>query len=538
MAGLNAIAKSKPAADTGLSSDRPPVAVPIRSRPIKPRKRLPLGRQLAFCIDDDGVQMAAASHGLGGTVLHAAQKVYLAASARAEKPRRDFIARAIQDFISEYGGQRADVAITLSGRGTAFRSIVLPELRKRELTAAVGFEAKRQIPFPSEESRYGFRPVERISQGKDRRLGISLCAATHEAVDLAMAPVLAAGAQIQRVYFSADLLGQLLGRLTDFDANGHYALIDVQVNCTEISFYRGSELVFYHINSVGSSFLQDRLGPTVFEYFAESLATEIQNSLDFYSGQFAAPQVNAVYIYGDLAYTEELMHFLADRFGLNFLRFPVEQLNLSGLAGALPDSAAVCLPAIAACCNRAQLANLLPENHRLRLRRRRMDRFALAALIAAAALAAGHWIQSSVSLQVTEKHLAELQGQVQSLRQSDAYRTYEQLKRQIEGNRLFISKSQVPESFFGLYLKDLSRLTPSPVQVYYLEHHNQPTGRNLLLSGVIRTESTPPEVVLAEFVENLSASSLFDSVLIERHGKRRQPGGFELDFHLSMRALP
>ncbi len=59
----------------------------------------------------------------------------------------------------------------------------------------------------------------------------------------------------------------------------------------------------------------------MFEYFAESLASEIQNSLDYYSGQFASRFGSQLYIYGDLAYSDDLIELLDNRFELEFRAF-------------------------------------------------------------------------------------------------------------------------------------------------------------------------------------------------------------------------
>ena len=89
----------------------------------------------------------------------------------------------------------------------------------------------------------------------------------------------------------------------------------------------------------------------------------------------------------------------------------------------------------------------------------------------------------------------------------------------------------------GLNLKELSRLTPPSVRLYSLDYRSQTEGRNYTLVGVITTGETPPELVLAEFIENLTASPFYEGVKVDHQVKRRSNGRFELEFSLSMEGI-
>jgi hypothetical protein len=78
---------------------------------------------------------------------------------------------------------------------------------------------------------------------------------------------------------------------------------------------------------------------------------------------------------------------------------------------------------------------------------------------------------------------------------------------------------------------------PEPVSLYNLEYNADAPERNFLLSGAITSRRTPPELVLAEFVENLAASPFYDDVVVERHVKRRNASQLVLDFSLSFRGV-
>jgi len=117
------------------------------------------------------------------------------------------------------------------------------------------------------------------------------------------------------------------------------------------------------------------------------------------------------------------------------------------------------------------------------------------------------------------------------------FATYNHLKRKLAANQSFMAKTREEPSYLGLNLKELSSLVPSAVRLYDLEFNANTPERNYLLSGLITTRSTPPELVLAELVENLVASPFFEDVIVERHVKQRRLEKFVLDFSLSMRGI-
>jgi len=534
MIGLRFLKRHKPS-----DGEHPAVggSSPMKVTPVGPGARRYLGRRLAFCITDQAIQMAAAVHGYNRPTLIATQKSYVPSTMMDDAQRTDYVNRAVLEFVAQYGGHNPRASLAVSGPRTALRTFTLPALSRSKLSAAIGYEVKRQVPFAPDDCLYDYRLIERVEHNKERKVRAAILAATRAEVDARLAPIRQAGCEVDEVCVSQDVIGRLLSSLKGFSDSVFYTLIDIQPQRTEVAYYHGGNLAFVHTSSVGSSFLRRRSDPTVYEYFAESLATEIQNSLDYYGGQFAAHQAPEVFIYGDLSYSSDLAERLTDRFGFKFRRFPVEDLRIP-VAKQLQDheTLAVCLPAVAACCNRVRLPNLLPAEAKRRLMQKRIDRYSIAALVALTLTGGGQWLASARELATQREHLAEMRQVLGELQNSDAYRTYQVLKNKISGDQSFITKinQQHPEVAVGL--KEISRLTPSAIQLFNLEYQHGQGDANMLLSGLVRTNTTPPELVLAEFVENLTASSLFADVTVERHVKRRQPEGFLMEFHLNLRS--
>jgi Tfp pilus assembly PilM family ATPase len=534
MAGLSFFkGKTKEVPDGVVSPARAPESA-IKS--ITPTAQYRLGRHLAFTVDETAIQMAAARH-LGASVkLLEVEKVYFGPDDPATTDRATVLRDSIDQFVKMHGGRFPTISLTLTGPQTALRTVKLPFLRGTELQAALAFEAKRQIPFPDQDCWIDSRVTESITRGSEKSLKASILAATKIAVEEQLAPFRDLGLPVEHVYHTQDVVGRLLEKLPDYDSNRHYTLIDIHRRSTEISYYHGGELEFYHVSSLGSSFLANRSDPTVFEYFAESLATEVQNSLDYYSGQFASPLSREVYIYGDLSYTTDLISQLTDRFGYNFRQFPIEQLGFArGRELPFEGNLAVCLPAVAAVTNQAGIADLLPAGAKRDRLRRKIDRVGIAAIATVGALLLALAVGVTLSVDSAHHHLAELQMQAEEVRSGEMFITYNHLKRRLAANQAFMDKASEAPSYLGLSLKELSHLVPDSVRLYDLQYLADAPESNLQISGLVATSSTPPELILAEMVENLIGSPFYEDVVVERHVKRHADDRHILDFHLSMR---
>ncbi len=524
--------------DTGGQSTEPASnSTELKRQHVSPASEFSFGRRLAFAIDEDSIQMVAASHVGPHVRLLDATKFYLASEQKSTENRQLLLSTTIKQYVREYGGRWPSIALTLTGPQTALRSIVVPNLKGTELAAALNFEGRRQIPFPAEDCWIDSRVTEMMSDGQSRKMRASVFAATKLAIQELLLPFVDLDLDVGCIYQTQDVLGQLLRSLPNFQPNANYTLINIHARSTEVSYFNGSNLEFFHVSSLGSSFLANRTDPTVFEYFAESLATEIQNSLDFYGGQFASGRDPDIFIYGDLAYTEELIDLISDRHGLRFRRFPGEHLHLNFGPKLSPDDICVSLPAVAAAVGRRKIANLLPTPIKRESKIRKTNQVGIAATAFIAFVLIAQWLVSASSLTNSQEHLAQLESQAAKFQASEMFATYDRLKRKLSANQAFIAMTREEPSYLGLNLKELSHQVPKAVHLYNLEFIASAPENNYQLSGLVTGSSTPPELILAEMVENLIASPFFDDVTVERHVKRRRADGTLLDFTLSMRAI-
>ncbi|MEW6049767.1 MAG: pilus assembly protein PilM [Candidatus Zixiibacteriota bacterium] len=500
--------------------------------PLAPRKHFEWGTRLGFAVDQTGIQMAAARHTAGRVALVDARKVYFPASDYAD--RGTFITQTISEFTGRFTRRNLPVSLAVTGPETVFRTFHVPNLRAGAFDAAVQFEAKKQIPFPIKDCQFGYRSTYRLGTDSRFRVKVALHAAKSSFVQEQMAPFEQCGLDVGHVYHSHDALGHLLCYLPDFSEDKLYTLLSVERQHAELSYFRGSNLEFFHICSVGSSFLARRSDPTIFEYFAEALAGEIQNSLDYYTGQYSSQFSNRIYIHGDLSYSDELIRLLTDRFGFEFARFPGETLCLPG-SDREPISA--CLPAVAAATCNVRLADLLPRDHVERHRARLMNRVALAAAVVILTTLLGIWLFDRHDLADQQTRLDALTVEMENFKASNLYDTYNMLKREIATSRTYLEKCKPTPGFFSALVRDLSQITPSPIRLSNLDYTGSIETMNVHLQGRVLSDAIPPEVLLAEYVETLNASPLLDSVVVQQYSKRPEKGSFALDFVLDMRYL-
>ena len=137
----------------------------------------------------------------------------------------------------------------------------------------------------------------------------------------------------------------------------------------------------------------------------------------------------------------------------------------------------------------------------------------------------------------TSKSLGILKQQVAEFQATEMYSTYNQIKRKIAASQQYMDQAKDAPSYMSLNLKELTQITPEAVHLSYLDYRAAKPEVNYQLAGTITTRTTPPEVILAEYVENLSASPFFENVVIASHVKKRSAKGFELDFHLNMKGI-
>ncbi len=504
---------------------------------IKPSRNRRIGRVIAFSIDETSIQMAAVSHlGSRRRVLDI-QKVYIKHDDTGEDTSAAFISDTCSQFVREYSGYHSTFRLTISGEQTAHRIFFMPILKKRDLDSAIAFEIRRQIPFPPEDCYYDYRRLFKVTSDTTQRYRVALHAATKRYISRQLKPFDEYGIEVSNIYMAQGVVGLLLEDLPDYDANRYYTLVNIKRNESEISFYRGSLLEFSHVVSTGSLMLGGG-DATRFDFFAESLATEIQTALDYYTGQYSRNFASQIYVQGDLSYSEDLIELLNGRSSFTFRNFPTGQLRSIKAPDEVPDEVlSVCLPVLAAATCQTDLGNLLPPEGRKRLFFQKLEIGATALTILLVIGLVIGWLFMKQRSDAQEVGLRQLTRQIERIEESPGFHTYNILKRQIAIDRKYLDQTRELPSYFHLNLKELSRLTPKAIELYNLDLDLENDGPNLQLQGIATGTAMPPEITLVEYVENLNSSAFYDDVRIIRHVKKNEKGAFRIDFVLSAKAV-
>ncbi len=518
-----------------LSASIPADLAVARQRYHRPARKMTFGNELAFSISDDSISAAHCRHFPGSRKLVEVRKVYIPRDLKDPDHRRQFITGAVDDICHDMGGRWKSIALAIGGNETAYRRLTMPAVGARALKAAIQFEAKRQIPFPIADCHYAFRPIANVTSDSEAKVKVALVAGTRRLIDEYLAPFRALNIPIEAVYLSTDVVGRLLDGMPQFDPESNYCLINIERLRSEISYYRGTELEFSHVISLGSQFLANRRDDTVFEYFTESLVNELQNSLDFYAGQYANRFSNQVYVYGDLSYTDDLIDRLSGHLEFDFHRFPIELVkSIEYQSDDARTSAAVCLPVVAAAVNNLLLPNLLPDDIASAHSARRIDRWAISGIGILAAILGWLWLWSGSSVTDASHRLASIQAEIDQFKASSLYASYDSLKQQMAFDQAYLAKSQATPSFASAGLKEISILTPPEIRLYDYAVSSQQGEKNGRMAGIVRSTATPPELILAEFVERLRQSPVFTQVTVDGYQKKIESGSASLLFQITM----
>ncbi len=523
---------TRPKGATGASAQ-----TAVHETALTPQSRLLIGHTIGVYVTSESIYFAAVRHLGRRRTVTAAEAVQLPLGLSPDEHAAQ-VAQEAGRFFDLHGGRSTRVTVCVSGQGTAFRMFMLPALRRGDLQAAVRIEAAKQVPFPQADCYYGFAPIARVSSGGQSRVKIALHAVTRSLINQSLMPLTKASLPVQAIHAAPTVLGQLLSELPEFSVNRSYAVLRIGHHDTETSFYRGGTLEFFHHGGTGASMLGDHPEEAHIEYFAETLATEIQTSFDYYAGQHAVQNAQEVYVYGEAASLPRLLELLSERAGYRFAAFPADQIRAMALGRGVDREVVVeALPAVATALCHAEIPNLLPPERVEYWRRRRIDMIGRTAVAAAFLVLAGSWGFLNRDLQVHDGTVAALERQLAMFQSSEAFHTFNTLKTRVAASSKYLRETAKESTWLALNLKELSLLTPAEIRLTRYELNTAEPSQNLRIQGISQSEQVPPEVAVAEFVERLRTSGFFENVEVERHVKRRIDGEAQIDFQLLMRGI-
>ena len=509
----------------------------IHSLTYKGRRRI--GPTIAIHFDQSSLQFATVHQTLFKSRLIDISKTYIPRSFKNDEERRNFIAGEIKEYAAKFGTPGTRYILGVGGPKTAFRIISLPKMSGSELNEAIYWEGDKRVPYGLEKAFYGHHINENIRNTQNETISASLLAVLKSDVYDRLKILNALGIKVYSVHHELEAIGRMLPYIPNFNPLLTYALINVKKNSSEISFYRGTRLEFMHISSVGSETLSSGPDNSVkYEYFTETLVNEIQNSLDFYVGQFSSTTADTVFIYGDLSYSDELIANLTDRFGIQFRRFPSEswlkaQPEIEDFADQIPVS----LSTVALALDSPGLIDFLPPENKKKRDLASFIRQAVPAMILVMAVLAVYWGTLKFSGNVDDIRLMSAEYQISMFRNSPTYSMYSTIKNQMAADRTVLDRLNQNPTILNLNLKELSRLVPDKIKLDVYDLVSEGDSCLVYVNGHAISSDPPPEIVLAEFIARMQNSPFFKNVELKRHSKKASGNDFVIDFQLEMGAV-
>jgi len=503
------------------------------------KKKMGLGRVVSILVDDDSIQLACAGRLFFLSRLINATKIYIPSSLNTEESRRNFITGEINKYIHEFKGTFTKYILGVSGPESAFRILTLPRMSRKDLSRAVFYEGNKRIPFDMHHACYGFQVFECGAGEKSGQINVSLIAVSRKEIDQKLQLLQPLNIKIDAIYHEHEALGHLLPHIQDFEKEKTYALINIRKQRSEISFYKGTRLEFIHTCSIGSEYLAP--GNIYYEHheqFMNALLDEIQNSLDFYAGQFSRRFTEKIFVYGDFAYAEELIEKLTNNIGLEFRRFPVKTLIKSDHE--TDDHYGEIAPVLGAAALAVadySLLNFIPQEIKEIRSASRYWRYAVPGIILMTAVLLAFWVSLKYKNNIKQGQLESTKAQIQKFINSETFHTYSRIKKQMALDEAYLSKLDRKQSHLHLNLKELSRLTPLKIKLDRYDLRPIDNRLTLQISGKAVSNDPPPEVILAEYIAGLEKSAFYKQVNIRRYSKRQYKGRFLLDFEIEMDAV-
>jgi len=245
-------------------------------------------------------------------ILQNSRSVIVNSDAEAKVPDDLKMVAFFEEEFRKNKIEAKEVSIVLSGKDLIMRTFELPLLPKEEIARAVGFEAKKYIPFRIEELVSDFQ----LSLNKERRINDVLFAAIKtETLDSYLSIFGQMNMRVTSLEYAGFSILRLL-KLAGVQDNATVGVVGVDMSGEdEINFLvlkDGFPLFSRDIILSGNaqeSVAVSEKGP---EAILEKLKSEIRISLDYYRRKFPSKDVTKVYLISGQGYSADLEAFIKE----------------------------------------------------------------------------------------------------------------------------------------------------------------------------------------------------------------------------------
>jgi len=260
---------------------------------------------------------------------------------------------AIRSLVESQKIKTKNVATSISGHSVIIRKIQLPLMTEEEMESSIQWEAEQYIPFEISEVNLDFQILGPDSNDPSQ-MNVTLVAAKKDIVNDYIAVFSECGLTPVVMDIDCFALENAFEAAHGFEPDEVVALVNMGASAMNVNILKGGASVFTRDVQVGGNMfneeIQKRLGlnsedaekaklgesvegvdsDSILEIVAtasESLAQEVQRSLDFFSATSADEKVQKIFITGGVAKAVQVKDALAKRLEIAVEVFnPLDQL--------------------------------------------------------------------------------------------------------------------------------------------------------------------------------------------------------------------
>ena len=156
----------------------------------------------------------------------------------------------VGEILSEKKLKKSSIVLSVSGPQTAIKQIMLPKLSKKEIGQAIQWQAKKNIPFPLENSQYDYI-VHEDGNEKSEASPITLFAAENKYLEASIAVIEKSGIKIGKVTSAPFALLDILKQNGMDDGESTFVIIDIGWDKMSITFVSAGMIQFIREVPVG-----------------------------------------------------------------------------------------------------------------------------------------------------------------------------------------------------------------------------------------------------------------------------------------------
>ncbi len=253
------------------------------------------------------------------------------------------VGEAIRRAIKRSGSRSKQAAVAVAGSAVITKLITMPaNISGDEMEGQIQLEADQYIPYPLEEVSMDFEVIG-PSEADPEKLDVLLAASRTENVDVRVAAAEVGGLSVKIVDVEAFAMENAFSLLAkDMPEGGMeqtIALVDVGATMTTLSVLHDMKIIYAREQAFGGkqlteeiqrryglSFeeaglakrqggLPDNYGPEVLEPFKESMAQQINRSLQFFYSSSQYGQVDHIVLAGGCSSIEGADEVVAEKTG-------------------------------------------------------------------------------------------------------------------------------------------------------------------------------------------------------------------------------